>query len=81
MDVKQTPLHGTILQQNPIAASPSPFLSIPGFFNGKPFPLNIGKEILSRHAMLIGATGCGKTNVFCHMVSQIKKQMTENDVM
>ena len=81
MDVKQTPLHGTILQQNPMAGSSFPFLSIPGSFYGKPFPLNIGKDDLSRHTMLIGATGCGKTNVFCHMVSQIKKQMTENDVM
>jgi type IV secretory pathway TraG/TraD family ATPase VirD4 len=38
-------------------------------------------DILSKHTMLIGGTGCGKTTLFYHFVSQIKKSMTNDDVM
>ena len=31
--------------------------------------------------MLIGGTGCGKTTLFYHFISQIKKKMTQDDVM
>ena len=31
--------------------------------------------------MLIGGTGCGKTTLFYHFVSQIKRDMTSDDVM
>jgi ABC-type lipoprotein export system ATPase subunit len=31
--------------------------------------------------MLIGGTGCGKTTLFYHFVSQIKRNMTKDDIM
>lgn len=45
-----------------------------GFFS-------IDENILSKHLLLIGGTGCGKTNVFYHIIDQLKTKMTANDVM
>lgn len=52
-----------------------------GDTNGRPTDFKLNSEILSRHLMLIGGTGCGKTNTFFHIVSQLKAQMQSNDVM
>lgn len=43
------------------------------------FPLE--KEILSKHVMLMGGIGTGKTNTFFHIVSQLRQQMSSDDVM
>lgn len=52
-----------------------------GTSNGRPAEFCLDSSILSKHLMLIGGTGCGKTNTFFHIVRQLKEQMTENDVM
>ncbi len=41
----------------------------------------ISNSVLSRHFMLIGGIGTGKTNAFFQMLSQLKNSLTENDVM
>lgn len=41
----------------------------------------ISTNILSRHMMLLGGIGTGKTNAFFQMISQLKKKMTEDDIM
>lgn len=41
----------------------------------------ITSELLSRHFMLLGGIGTGKTNAFFQMISQIKNTMTEDDIM
>ncbi len=41
----------------------------------------ISNSQLSRHMMLLGGIGTGKTNVFYQMISQIKDKLTEDDVM
>lgn len=41
----------------------------------------ISANILSRHIMLLGGIGTGKTNAFFQMISQIKEQLTQDDVM
>lgn len=38
-------------------------------------------SVLSRHIMILGGIGTGKTNAFFQMMSQIKDNLTENDVM
>ena len=81
MNAKLTPLFGTILDQNQIARVNTPFLRIPGLYKGQAFPLCVDKDILSKHTMLIGGTGCGKTNVFYHFVDQIRRRLTANDSM
>lgn len=46
---------------------------------GKQVP--ISADILSRHVMLLGGIGTGKTNAFFQMTSQIKNQLTKDDIM
>lgn len=41
----------------------------------------ISTNILSKHIMLLGGIGTGKTNAFFQMVSQIKDKMTQDDIM
>lgn len=38
-------------------------------------------ELLSRHIMLLGGIGTGKTNAFYQVVSQLRRGMTDQDVM
>ena len=56
-------------------------IHVPGSFQGRPCKFGITDDVLSKHILLVGGTGCGKTNLFYHMVSQIKSRMTNNDVM
>ena len=41
----------------------------------------ISDSVLSRHCMLLGGIGTGKTNAFFQMISQIKDKLTQDDVM
>ncbi len=54
---------------------------LPGLFKGSPMNMCIGQDTLSKHFMLIGGTGCGKTNVFYYFIDQLKKRMSPDDVM
>ena len=81
MEVKLNPIYGSTISQNPIATMGNPFICIPGVFQNKPELLRLNKDTLSKHTMLIGGTGCGKSNVFYFFVDQIKKKLTSNDVM
>ena len=84
------PLYGTVLSKNNPPIINNPTISIDGTrisknFDGtslsKPMCLQLNNDILSRHLMLIGGTGCGKTNAFFHIVEQVKRNMTSDDVM
>ena len=54
---------------------------LPGKYKNNPTKISINQDLLSKHFMLIGGTGSGKTNVFKFFIKQIKQQMTQNDVM
>lgn len=56
-------------------------VSLPGTFNNHHTSISLDNEILSKHTLLIGATGTGKTNTFYYFIEQLKKQMNSNDVM
>lgn len=81
MDIKQTPIFGSLVDQNPLMGAKHPSVAIGGVFKSQPAFLNLDEDILSKHLMLIGGTGSGKSNVFYHLIAQIKKQLTPNDVM
>lgn len=78
---KITPIYGSCLLQNPICCSQTPTFFIPGKFNGIPTHVELDQDILSKHLMMVGGTGSGKTNVFYHFVSEIRKSLTNNDVL
>lgn len=41
----------------------------------------ISERLLSKHLMLLGGIGTGKTNAFFQMLSQLERRLTQNDVM
>lgn len=57
------------------------FVTLKGKFNGTTASFNLDEDTLSKHTMLIGGTGCGKTTLFFHFVDQIRRKMTSDDVM
>lgn len=65
----------------PRMASGQPCVSIPGKFGQTVSCLKLTQDILSKHTLLIGGTGCGKTNVFNYFVQQLKAKLTKDDVM
>ena len=56
-------------------------VELPGVYNNQHTYLNLDGDILSKHTLLIGGTGSGKTNTFYYFIEQLKRKMTANDVM
>ena len=56
-------------------------VKLPGTYKGKPTSFEIDTDTLSKHSLFIGGTGCGKTTLFYHFISQIRSRMTSDDVM
>ena len=81
MITKTIPLYGSVIEHNAIPSVPAPTIAIPGKFNNSHTNLFLNQDILSKHILMIGGTGCGKTNVYYHIVNQIKRRLTPNDVM
>lgn len=75
-------LYGDKLNNNPFVSLKSPnCVALPGSFNTEKKSLGISNDILSKHLLLLGGTGCGKTNVMYYLIEQIKNNMTKDDVM
>lgn len=83
MSINARILHGDLLEKNtPPATQLSPYVvRLKGKFRSNPTTFDIDESILSKHSLFIGGTGCGKTTLFFHFVNQIKKSMTNDDVM
>ena len=54
---------------------------LPGTYKKIPTKLIVDNDIMSKHLLLIGGTGCGKTNVFNYFVKQLKQTMSPDDIM
>lgn len=82
MAVSKNVIQGTAVSKNglPITAG-TPSLLLKGEFNGKPASFGLGEDVISKHMMLVGGTGCGKSTLFYHIIEQLKKKMTADDVM
>ena len=77
MSKRGTSIRGEILGFAKPYHATDPVISIPGTFNGIKDYFSLNEDILSKHLLLIGGTGCGKTNTFMHIIAQLKKQMTQ----
>ena len=49
--------------------------------NGRDIYVPFDEELLSRHMVLLGGIGTGKTNAFFQILKQLTSTMTDNDVM
>jgi type IV secretory pathway TraG/TraD family ATPase VirD4 len=82
MNISSRLLYGNSVTQNtPPGISASTLVKLTGTHNGKPSVFTLDSDVLSKHTMLIGGTGCGKTTLFFHFVSQLKRNMTKDDIM
>lgn len=77
----KTLLYGSILNQNTPPVASNGLVKLNGEHNGQRTSFFLNQDVLSKHSMLIGGTGCGKTTLFYHFINQIKSRMTSNDVM
>ena len=80
---KDSVLFGNELKQvAPSISESNPVMFFKGVDNqGIHREVPISNSLLSRHFMLIGGIGTGKTNAFFQMMSQLKNTLNENDVM
>jgi len=82
MNISTRLLYGNSVSQNtPPGQSAGSMIKLTGTHTGKSSVFTLNSDVLSKHTMLIGGTGCGKTTLFYHFVSQIKRNMTKDDVM
>ena len=82
MNISTRLLYGDSVSKNaPPDQTNGAQIKLPGTYAGKPSVFTLDEGVLSKHTMLIGGTGCGKTTLFYHFVSQIKRNMTNDDVM
>lgn len=59
----------------------SPLVTIKGTSGASKASFGIDESILSKHTLLVGGTGSGKTNLAYHYVNQLKNKMTKDDIM
>lgn len=82
MTVGKTLLYGNAVSNAAAPQTPPDAkVVLKGTFGGKPASFGLTEDILSKHMMLVGSTGCGKSTLFYHIISQLRRQMTEEDVM
>lgn len=82
MPVNTKALHGVVLDEvKPPYIVDNIKVRLPGLFKSKHFSININDDILSKHILLIGGTGSGKTNLFYYFVDQLRSNLTPQDVM
>ena len=75
-------IYGTLLENNfPPEDDPRAPLHIPGTFKGLPREFAVTEDMLSKHILLVGGTGSGKTNLFYHIVRQLQNNIKKDDVM
>ena len=79
--IKFSPIYGETIKTTKPYHAQNPLITINGLHDGNSAYFSLNEEILSKHLLLIGGTGCGKTNVFYHIIDQLKRTMTQNDVM
>ena len=82
MNLNHEVIYGSLLENNtPPEDSVNAPLHIAGLFQGKHQKFAITEDMLSKHILLVGGTGCGKTTLMYHMVSQLKQKLSKDDVM
>lgn len=82
MGVGKTVLQGSTVSKNALPQMPEkPSLILKGEFNGRPAYFGLDEDLISKHMLLVGGTGCGKSTLFYHIIKQLKSKMTSDDVM
>jgi len=80
---RESILYGNELRQHaPVIMGERPVTYLRGFDNSGTYcNIPLSDELLSKHMMLLGGIGTGKTNAFFQMLAQLSQSLTQNDVM
>ena len=73
-------LYGSTLAKNEPPRVQNAVVCVDGQSRGGAARLMLDEPTLSRHTLLIGGTGSGKTNAFFHFIRQLKAGMGQDDV-
>lgn len=75
-------IYGESLSANrPPQLASNDVMRFSGVFQNKASIFGMNEDHLSKHTILIGSTGCGKTTLMNKMIEQILKKLTANDVV
>lgn len=79
---QRTILKGMQIARDIPYRDPDAFLSLVGTDgNGKNAYLPVGDSLLSRHMLLLGSPGTGKSNMMCHLLRNLRVNLTEEDML
>ena len=78
----QTIVYGDSLQSTCKHQEPDPkFMLVGRDRMGNPIRIPMGEQLLSRHMLLMGGIGTGKSNAFQFLIRNLRNSLTERDVM
>ena len=80
VSIIRKPIYGSLLEYNKLCSG-EPYISIPGIYAKAPARLDVDNDIMSKHILMSGGTGSGKTNAIYHILSQLKKRLTPDDIL
>ena len=79
---KEQIIYGDSIAYQCPSPSPDAKFAIPGtILSGNPGVWAIDEGLLSRHMLMLGAIGAGKSNATYHLIQKLRTSMTTNDVM
>lgn len=70
-----------LLREATPANTNAPTINFYGSDTSSNCSFGLDEDLLSKHVMLLGGIGTGKTNVFYHIISQISEKLTADDAM
>lgn len=73
-------IFGSSIQINSPPRTTNPLIFYPGQSLNGSRGFGVNQDILARHILLLGGSGCGKTNAFCYAIESLRRQMTYNDI-
>ena len=73
-------IFGTSVLENYPPKIDNTAIGYPGLASGGYSAFSIDEDLLSRHILLLGGSGCGKTNAFLFTLDAIRKDMRQDDV-
>lgn len=73
-------IFGTSVVNNAPPSIKNPTITFPGQAMTGQSGFQINEDIMSRHILLLGGSGCGKTNSFCYTVKALRQAMSDEDI-
>lgn len=77
----KTELGSNAAENKPVSSPGAPVFRFQGTWKERNAEFSMDQEAVSRHALLLGGTGSGKTNLMFKIADQAIRGMRENDVM